>query len=57
MTYTVMASESKEARDNYIQFYKEDNQIWISIGSMEERGFTLEEATKILVNLSECIAE
>ena len=55
MKYIVNANTSKESMDNYMSFYKEDNKIWISIGQMEERGFTVKETREIIYKLSECI--
>lgn len=55
--YIVNATKSEETKDNYIQFYKENNRIWISIGTMEERGFTIEEVEKIINDLRNCIRE
>lgn len=57
MKYVVDAKTSNDSKDNYISFYKEDNKIWISIGRMEERGFTIEESKEILTKLSMCLEE
>lgn len=31
-TYIVDATESEDSKDNYIQFYEENDRIWIAIG-------------------------
>lgn len=53
--YTVNAVTSEEDTDNFIQFYKENCKVWISIGFMEERGFTEEEIMELIDKLNECI--
>ena len=57
MMYQVDAKTSEELSDNYIKFYKEDKKVWISIGRMEERGFTDEEIREIIYGLQNCINE
>jgi len=52
--YTIIAKESEEQMDNYICFYKESGKVWIRIGSMEERGFTLDEVDDIIDKLKQC---
>jgi len=52
--YTVIATKSEEQTDNYICFYKEADKIWIRIGAMEERGFTLDEVDDIVEKLKQC---
>ena len=57
MEYIVNANTSEDPKDNYISFYKEDNKIWISIGRMEERGFTIDEIQEMIIKLSDCMKE
>ena len=54
--YIVDAKNSEEI-DNYIKFYKENGMVWISIGEMEERGFTDGEVMEIIQKLQKCINE
>lgn len=53
--YIVDAKSSDEKLGNYIQFYKEDGKVWISIGSQEERAFTVFEVKEIIEKLKKCI--
>lgn len=55
--YVVDAKISKDSIDNYIHFCKEDGNIWIGIGSMEEREFSIDEVKEIIRKLQECINE
>ena len=54
-TYIVNAKTSEDTKDNYIKFYKEEDRVWISIGTMEERGFTLREVQEIIRGLENFI--
>lgn len=55
--YIIDAKTSEDSIGNYIQFYKEDGKVWISIASQEERGFTIDEVNEIIEKLKECINE
>lgn len=53
--YIVDAKTSEDSIGNYIQFYKEDGKVWISIAHQEERGFTIDEVKEIIEKLQTCI--
>lgn len=57
MQYKIIATESEDFMDNYIYFYKENNKVWIRIGSSEERGFTRSEVKQIVDSLQNCLKE
>ncbi len=53
--YRIDAKTSEETTDNFLSFYMEEDKVWISVGTMEERGFTIQETEEIIEKLKNCI--